>query len=223
MGSFSWNKIDKLTDTENIAHGEEFKFLIPKEFGGGFIRERYQDYGYLGIKEDGEPKYDMYELLAFWNEDKIDVSLSYDGEKPLMKEIDKYTNINRVAGVNIGCSDCDMARLKYPLKLASVEFKGTYEDIKGFSLNDPDQGFYPRERKEMEPGDKVTREDAISALLNKSNYTFKVDVDYFCYIEYHNDENHNVYMNIFIRDELIGSIKIDAKDLIKGAYYVIEK
>ena len=35
MGSFSWNKADKLTDVENIAYGSSFKFLIPKEFGGG--------------------------------------------------------------------------------------------------------------------------------------------------------------------------------------------
>ena len=37
MGSFSWNKADKLTKVENIAIGKPFKFLIPKEFGGGFI------------------------------------------------------------------------------------------------------------------------------------------------------------------------------------------
>lgn len=48
---------------ENVAYGTSFKFLIPKEFGG-FIKDKYQDYGYLGTKENGEPKYDMYELLA---------------------------------------------------------------------------------------------------------------------------------------------------------------
>ena len=67
MGSFSWNKADKLTEIENVAYGTSFKFLIPQEFGGGFIKDVYQDYGYLGTKEDGEPKYDMYELQAFWN------------------------------------------------------------------------------------------------------------------------------------------------------------
>ena len=34
MGSFSWNKADDLTCIENVAWGEPFKFLIPKEFGG---------------------------------------------------------------------------------------------------------------------------------------------------------------------------------------------
>jgi glutathione synthase/RimK-type ligase-like ATP-grasp enzyme len=39
MGSFSWNKADKLTAIENVACGSSFKFLIPKEFGGEFIKD----------------------------------------------------------------------------------------------------------------------------------------------------------------------------------------
>ena len=49
MGSFSWNKADNLTQIENIACGKSFKFLIPIEFGGGFIKDKYQDYGSLGL------------------------------------------------------------------------------------------------------------------------------------------------------------------------------
>ena len=41
MGSFSWNKADTLTKIENVAYGTPFKFLIPKEFGGGFIKDYY--------------------------------------------------------------------------------------------------------------------------------------------------------------------------------------
>ena len=59
MGSFSWNKADDLTNVENIAYGKSFKFLIPKEFGGGFIKDKYQDYGYLGNKENGEENHDL--------------------------------------------------------------------------------------------------------------------------------------------------------------------
>ena len=143
MGSFSWNKADDLTNTENIAYNRLFKFLIPKEFGGGFIKDNYQDYGYLGTKENGEPKHDMYELLAFWN--KAD-NLTFDGEYPLMKEIDKHTDRNRGKGIYIGCYDKDILRLKYPLKLVSVSFKGTYEDLETCSLGDPDQGFFARKR-----------------------------------------------------------------------------
>ena len=144
MGSFSWNKADKLTTTENVAYDRPFKFLIPKEFGGGFIKDYYQDYGYLGTKDDGEPKFDMYELLAFWN--KVE-DLKFDGEYPLMKEIDEYTDKNRSKGIDIGCYDEDILQLKYPLKLVSVSFNGTYEDLKTCSLGDPDQGFFTRRRK----------------------------------------------------------------------------
>ena len=148
MGSFSWNKADKLTNIENVSYGNSFKFLIPKEFGGGFIKDKYQDYGYLGTKENGGPKYDMYELLAFWNKcEDLEYDLEYDGEYPLMKEIDKYTENNRKEGIDIGCYDYEIKELKYPLKLVSPSFKGTYEDLERCSLADPDQGSSPRKRK----------------------------------------------------------------------------
>jgi len=144
MGSFSWNKADKLTAIENVAYGSSFKFLIPKEFGGGFIKDKYQDYGYLGTKEDGEPKYDMYELLAFWNKAE---GLKYEGDFPLMKEIDNFTDDNRGLGIDIGCYDNQISKLKYPLKLVSASFDGTYEDLETCSFGDPDQGFFSRKRK----------------------------------------------------------------------------
>jgi hypothetical protein len=53
MGSFSWNKADSLTKVLNVCRWSQFKFLIPKEFGGGFIKDEYQDYGYLGTNEKG--------------------------------------------------------------------------------------------------------------------------------------------------------------------------
>jgi len=143
MGSFSWNKADKLTAIENIAYGSSFKFLIPKEFGGGFIKDKYQDYGYLDRRENGEPKYDMYEILAFWNNPE---AVKYDGDYPLMKEIDVYTDRNRGKGIDIGCYDKDILKLKYPLKLVSASFVGDYEDLAECSLGDPDQGFFNRKR-----------------------------------------------------------------------------
>lgn len=144
MGSFSWNKADTLTNIENVSYGSSFKFLIPKEFGGGFIKDKYQDYGYLGTKEDGTPKYDMYELLAFWNKAE---GLKHDGEFPLMKEIDIYTDHNRGLGIDIGCYDSQILKLKYPLKLVSASFNGVYEDLKTCSFGDPDQGWGNRKRK----------------------------------------------------------------------------
>ena len=143
MGSFSWNKADKLTKVENIAYGKPFKFLIPKEFGGGFIKDYYQDYGYLGVKDNGTPKYDMYELLAIWNyPERCRFEIPFNN----IKTIDKYTVINRNVGIDIGCYDKDIDNLKYPLKLVSASFKGTYEDLDNPSYGDPDQGFFERKR-----------------------------------------------------------------------------
>lgn len=157
MGSFSWLKADDLTNIENIAYGATFKFLIPKEFGGGFIKDMYQDYGYLGRKEDGSPKYDMYELLAFWNNEMVydpvslvKDNLQYDEVEsgmPMMKEIDQYTDKNRSIGIDIGCYKDEIDRLKYPLKLVSASFKGCYEDLDKPSYGDPNQGFGSTKRK----------------------------------------------------------------------------
>lgn len=149
MGSFSWLKADNLTKVANIAYGEPFKFLIPKEFGGGYIKDRYQNYGYLGTKEDGSPKYNMYELLAFWNKDMripfeektVETELKYNGEFLLLKEIDEYTEENRWLGIDIGCYDNQIDKLKYPLKLVSASYMGTYEDLDKPSYRDPNQGF----------------------------------------------------------------------------------
>lgn len=147
MGSFSWLKADNLTNVANIAYGKPFKFLIPKEFGGGFIQDNYQDRGKLGTNEDGTPKYDMYELLAFWNKESIPQNrknrkkkLRYVGEFPNMKEIDQFTDDNRSLGIDIGCYDSQISKLKYPLKLVSASYTGTYEDLDNYSRSDPEQG-----------------------------------------------------------------------------------
>lgn len=72
MGSFSWNRADepKVGEAENIYYGMDFKCLIPKEFGGGFIRDKYRDYGDMIDSISGK-RYDLYELLAFWNSEKV--------------------------------------------------------------------------------------------------------------------------------------------------------
>lgn len=147
MGSFSWLRADVTTNKANIAYGDKFACLIPKEFGGGYITDQYQDYGYLGTNEDKTPKYDMYELLAFWNKEqipKISSELKYTGDFPLMKEIDEYTDHNRSIGIDIGCYDKDIARLKYPLKLVSISYakNHTYEECPYISFKDTEQGAY---------------------------------------------------------------------------------
>lgn len=142
MGSFSFTKADRLTKVANIVEGKSFKMLIPKEFGGGYIKDHYQGYGRVGLNRDLTPRYDMYELLAFWNADEVTRNLlRYDGEFPLMKEIDENTWHNRSIGIDMGCYDRDVDALRFPLKLVSASCRESYEDCAGRSYNDPNQGW----------------------------------------------------------------------------------
>lgn len=164
MGMFSWYKAD-IADTKikvgeaqiNIVEGDKFKILIPKEFGGGFIIGEYDGYGCCCCANG--KVYDIYELVAFWNEETItnpdfqhswdfapetrDYSLQYAGEeKPLVPSESEYTDYNRNFGIDIACYDEQQEKLKYPIKLVSTRYTGTYEDCKDFSHSDPDQGFF---------------------------------------------------------------------------------
>ena len=53
-----------------------------------------------------------------------------------------YLQSNRCAGIEIGTYKEDIDKLKYPLKLVSASYEGTYEECDGISYTDPDQGFY---------------------------------------------------------------------------------
>lgn len=144
MGSFSWTRADKTTKRSNLTDGDVYKILIPKEFGGGFIKDRYYDYGLVFEYDDTKENADLYGILAYWN--KCD-GMEFDGEEypSTMKDIlerGKTTlQNNRCKGIEIGCSDNDIKKLKYPLKLVSASYQGTYEDCKMRSYGDPAQGF----------------------------------------------------------------------------------
>ena len=62
MGSFSWLRADKTTKRKNLTEGDRYKILIPKEFGGGFIKDTYYDYGYVFHGTENEA--DLYGILA---------------------------------------------------------------------------------------------------------------------------------------------------------------
>ena len=49
---------------------------------------------------------------------------------------------NRCKGIDIGCYDVQVDKLRYPLKLVSASYKGTYEECERRSYSDPNQGFY---------------------------------------------------------------------------------
>ena len=142
MGSFSWLRSDRTTKRSNLTCGDRYKILIPKEFGGGFIKDTYYDYGYVFYNTDHEA--DLYGILAYWNKCE---GMIYDGDEypSTMRDILERGNTclqnNRCKGIDIGCYDKEIDRLKYPLKLVSASYKGTYEECEGRSYGDPEQGF----------------------------------------------------------------------------------
>lgn len=145
MGTFSWLRADRNTLTANVYEGSKYKFLIPKAFGGGSIVDTYKGYGKMtheGIE------YDMYEILAAWNRpDKIRLAKGVGSKMP---QISEHTTHNRGIGVDISAYDVHALLLRYPLKLVSPRYKGTYEDCNSPSLGDPDQGWckHMRESKD---------------------------------------------------------------------------
>ena len=162
MGSFSWLRADHCTKRANLTDGDVYKILVPKEFGGGYIKDCYFDYGYVnyfgeaiyvapsGKKIENLPKKcDLYGLLAYWNKKLLNV----EDRKKLNKLKDKHiltilqdgdtsSDDIRYFGIKIGCYDDQIDKLYYPLKLVSLKCKDTYETCDGISYGDPDQGFY---------------------------------------------------------------------------------
>lgn len=150
MGSFTWLRADKNISENgraNICYGEKIKVLIPNEFGGGYIKGEYLDYG-LVEEADGN-QYDLYELVAIWNSPEIRNKLTELGyQNTNLKAIgedetldSKISNIIRSYGIIISCYDEDHAKIKFPLKLVDKKTQITYEQCEYFSIGDPNQGF----------------------------------------------------------------------------------
>lgn len=156
MGSFSWMRADfKGTKRANLTYGDSYKILIPKHLGGGYIKDKYFDYGYinysnkavyvddLGIKYNIQGEHDLYGLLAYMNHVE---NMEHDKEYPesiiaILNNGNTRNQDNRYKGIEIGCYDKDINKLKYPLKLVSASYNKTYEEIKYPSYGDPNQGF----------------------------------------------------------------------------------
>ena len=151
MGSFSWLRADKTTKRNNLTDGDTYKILVPQEFGGGYIKDTYYDYGYVFYYDDTKEDADLYGILAYWNKCE---GMIYDGDEypSTMEDILERGRTrdqnNRCKGIDIGCYDKQIDKLKYPLKLVSVSYKGTYEECDMRSYGDPNQGFYKTYWKE---------------------------------------------------------------------------
>jgi hypothetical protein len=137
-------RADKTTKRSNIVDGDSYKILIPKEFGGGFIKDHYQGYGRV-LWDTKDNMADLYGILAYWNKHP---NMIYDGDKYPSTMEDILTKGktghygNRWRGINISRFNGDIDKLKYPLKLVSASYKGTYEDCEGRSYSDPNHGFF---------------------------------------------------------------------------------
>ena len=144
MGSFSWTRADKATKRSNLVDGDSYKILIPQEFGGGFIKDIYYDYGYVFYYDNTKENADLYGILAYWNKCE---GMIYEGEEypSTMEDILERGNTclrsNRCKGIGIACYKERIDKLKYPLKLVSASYKGTYEECDMRSYDDPNQGF----------------------------------------------------------------------------------
>ena len=145
MGSFSWIRADRTTERKNLTDGDVYKILIPKEFGGGYIKDTYYDYGYVFEYDDTREKADLYGILAYWNKCE---GMIFDGEEypstmeDILKRGKTCLQDNRCKGIDIGCYDKQIDELRYPLKLVSESYQGTYEECDMRSYGDPEQGFY---------------------------------------------------------------------------------
>lgn len=151
MGSFSWMRADMTTQRANLTEGDSYKILVPIEFGGGYIKDKYWDYGYVNpevndkkavyVNAKGEKytltnEHDLYGILAWWNKDKFDGDMKY-----ILECVKTCADEIRGRGIDIGCYDNQINKLKFPLKLVSSSYKGTYEDCDMRSYGDPEQGF----------------------------------------------------------------------------------
>lgn len=145
MGSFSFIRAD-VKGSANILYGDTVKLLIPIEFGGGYIKGKYVDYG--RIDENGI-EYDIYELAGIWNSPKILKALKGLFSNPARKQSDIWDNNNernltdviRHVGIDFTVYDEDHAKSKYPIKIVGENVDTTYEQCYRISFTDPTQGF----------------------------------------------------------------------------------
>ena len=154
MGQFSW--LDCKTEKQIVDnYSRDVYVLVPKDFGGGHIKETcYDGYGNFGA-------HDIYDLVTDWNKSFIPnilgnkqhwiCNISERDEKNLKafaegKPIDCE---KRHLGIILACYDEDNERLKYPIKITH-DPNAVYEDCAP-SPSDPNQGWLMDEDEEDDP------------------------------------------------------------------------
>ena len=154
MGQFSW--LDCRDGSQILDNVEaDVYLLVPKEFGGGRIKETcYDGYGNFGGK-------DAYDLVADWNREFLSKNPNHrlphaDAETRSYEWYGKYADLSasreevvgsmksgyaewRGIGIDLACYDEDNASLPYPIKITH-DSSAVYEEC-GPSPSDPDQGW----------------------------------------------------------------------------------
>lgn len=138
MGQFSW--LDCKTKAQVLDNvRRDVYVLVPREFGGGHIKETcYDGYGNFG-------GHDIYDLVVDWNMKYLD---EYRKDKTFKCDwLQRFASVDsalrdmdkRDIGISIACYDEDNARIKYPIKITH-DANAVYEDCEP-SPSDPDQGW----------------------------------------------------------------------------------
>ena len=145
MGQFSWLDCRSREQVlDNVPR--DVYVLVPKQFGGGHIKETcYDGYGDFG-------GYDIYDIVADWNKSFIETiltSLRDVWRCPISKTDEQNLRAfsegktiaceKRWLGIILACYDEDNARLKYPIKITH-DPNAVYEDCLP-SESDPNQGW----------------------------------------------------------------------------------
>ncbi len=150
MGQFSWIYSDTGEPVYNDERADTY-LLVPKEFqkkyGHAIYEPCYDGYGRFG-------GYDIYELIPEWNKEMIPEIIEkakknewfykYVPSEKELKELENYylgKPIHcelRFLGITLACYDEDNEKLKYPIKITSVEMDYEAAEI---SKNDPNQGW----------------------------------------------------------------------------------
>lgn len=139
MGQFSW--LDCKTGEQIVNDKERDVYvLVPREFGGGHIKETcYDGYGDFG-------DHDIYDLVVDWNRDHLDYidkeTWQCDWVKTIEDDLIRVENgqlEKRHIGIALACYDEDNMRLYYPIKITHDK-DAVYEWCPP-SKSDPNQGW----------------------------------------------------------------------------------
>ena len=166
MGQFSW--LDCKTKQQIVDNKRKDVFvLIPREFGGGHIKETcYDGYGHFG-------GHDIFDLVADWNREYFSENPNHVFPYSNTQIKDKdwyefYADLNltreevvektkektgrffewRYIGIALSCYDEDNESLVYPIKI-------TYDETAKYEWNtpsdsDPNQGWEDEEEDDDE-------------------------------------------------------------------------